>query len=212
MYNAHIYTTGEEIANAVTHGIGALLAIVALVLLIVFSSMRGNATDVVSFSVYGTTLVILYLMSTIYHSLPRGKAKDVFEILDHSSIFLLIAGTYTPFALVTLKGAKGWTIFGIIWGLALAGMVMKVFLVKKFVILSTLMYISMGWMAIFILKDIMMAVPMNGVILLVLGGVAYTVGAFFYVWRKIPYHHAIWHLFVMGGSIFHFFAILLYVR
>ena len=212
MHNAHIYTTGEEIANAVTHGIGALLAIVALVLLIVFSSMRGNATDVVSFSVYGTTLVILYLMSTIYHSLPRGKAKDVFEILDHSSIFLLIAGTYTPFALVTLKGAKGWTIFGIIWGLALAGMVMKVFLVKKFVILSTLMYISMGWMAIFILKDIMMAVPMNGVILLVLGGVAYTVGAFFYVWRKIPYHHAIWHLFVMGGSIFHFFAILLYVR
>ncbi len=212
MYNAHNYTVGEEIANAVTHGIGVLLAIAALVLLVVFSSIHGNATAVVSFTVYGSTLVILYLMSTIYHSLPRGKAKDVFEILDHSSIFLLIAGTYTPFALVTLKGAKGWTIFGIIWGLAIAGIVMKVFLVKKFVILSTLMYILMGWMAIFILKDIMVSVPLNGVILLVLGGVAYTMGAFFYVWRKMPYNHAIWHLFVLAGSVFHFFTILLYVR
>ena len=212
MYNTHNYTTGEEIANAITHGIGTILAIAALVLLVVFSSIYGNTTAVVSFTVYGSTLVILYLMSTIYHSLPRGKAKDVFEILDHSSIFLLIAGTYTPFALVTLKGVKGWTIFGIIWGLALAGMVMKVFLVKKFVILSTLMYILMGWMAIFILKDIMASVPLNGVILLVLGGVAYTVGALFYIWRKIPYHHAIWHLFVLAGSLFHFFTILLYVR
>lgn len=212
MYNAHSYTTGEEIANAITHGIGVLLAIAALVLLVVFSSIYGNATAVVSFTVYGSTLVMLYLMSTIYHSLPRGKAKDVFEILDHSSIFLLIAGTYTPFALVTLKGAKGWTVFGIVWGLALAGMVMKVFLVKKFVILSTLTYILMGWMAIFILKDIMASVPLNGVILLVLGGVAYTVGTFFYIWRKMPYHHAIWHLFVVAGSLFHFFTILIYVR
>ncbi len=212
MYNAHDYTFGEEMANAITHGIGALLAIAALVLLVVVSSINGNATGVVSFTVYGSTLVILYLMSTIYHSLPRGKAKDIFEILDHSSIFLLIAGTYTPFALVTLKGVEGWTIFGITWGLAIAGMVMKFFLVKKFVILSTLLYILMGWMAIFFLKDIMARVPLNGVILLVLGGISYTLGTVFYIRRKMPYHHAIWHIFVLVGSVFHFFTILLYVR
>jgi hemolysin III len=209
--NIENYTIGEEIANAVTHGIGTLLAIAALVLLVIFSSIYGNAWYVVSFSIYGSSLVILYTMSTIYHALPRGKAKDIFEIFDHSSIFLLIAGTYTPFELITLRGSVGWTLFGITWGMAIIGILFKVFFVKKFVVLSTLIYIIMGWMIVFAIKPLFEKLPIDGIVFLVIGGIFYTLGTVFYIRRKMKYHHAVWHLFVIGGSAMHFFAILFYV-
>ena len=211
MRNIENYTIGEEIANAVTHGIGTLLAIAALVLLVIFSSIYGNAWYVVSFSIYGSSLVILYTMSTIYHALPRGKAKDIFEIFDHSSIFLLIAGTYTPFELITLRSSVGWTLFGITWGMAIMGILFKVFFVKKFVVLSTLIYIIMGWMIVFAIKPLFEKLPIDGIVFLVIGGIFYTLGTIFYIRRKMKYHHAVWHLFVIGGSAMHFFAILFYV-
>lgn len=211
MKNTENYTLGEEIANAITHGVGSLLAIAGLVLLIVFSSIYGNPWYVVSFTIYGSSLVILYTMSTIYHSLPRGTAKNVFEILDHSSIYLLIVGTYTPFELVTLRGPVGWTLFGITWGMTVVGILFKVFFVKKFVVLSTLIYIIMGWMIVFAIKPLLERLPIDGIIFLVLGGILYTIGTIFYIRRKMKYHHAIWHLFVLGGSVMHFFAILFYV-
>lgn len=211
MENIERYTLGEEIANAVTHGVGALLAISALVLLVVFSSIYGDPLYIVSFTIYGASLVILYTISTIYHSFPNGTAKNVFEILDHSSIYLLIAGTYTPFTLITLKGTLGWTIFGVVWGMAALGVLFKVFFVKRFVVLSTLMYVVMGWLVVFAMKPLAAALPKNGIIFLVIGGVLYTLGTIFYIRRKMKYHHALWHLFVLGGSAFHFFAVLFYV-
>ncbi|MGC8818471.1 MAG: PAQR family membrane homeostasis protein TrhA [Athalassotoga sp.] len=211
MKNTENYTLGEEIANAITHGIGTLLAIAALVILVIFSAIYGNAWYVVSFSIYGSSMVILYTMSTIYHALPGGKAKDVFEIFDHSSIFLLIAGTYTPFELITLRGPLGWTLFGITWSMAVIGILFKIFFVKKFVILSTLIYILMGWMVIFAINPLLEKLSLDGIIFLVIGGLLYTFGTVFYIRRKMRYHHFIWHLFVIGGSAMHFFAILFYV-
>ncbi|MGC8545546.1 MAG: PAQR family membrane homeostasis protein TrhA [Athalassotoga sp.] len=211
MKNVENYTLGEEIANAVTHGIGTLLAIAALVVLVIFSTIYGDMWYIVSLTIYGSSLVILYTMSTIYHALPRGKTKDIFEIFDHSSIFLLIAGTYTPFELITLRGPVGWTLFGITWGMAVIGILFKVFFVKKFVILSTLIYIIMGWMIVFAIKPLFEKLPIDGIILLIIGGIFYTLGTIFYIRRKMKYHHAIWHLFVIGGSAMHFFAILFYI-
>lgn len=208
MKNEENFTKGEEITNAILHGIGSGLAIAALVILIVFASIRGNATHVVSYTIYGATLVLLYLASTLYHSLPRGKGKDVFEIFDHSAIYLLIAGSYTPLALVALKGALGWTIFGIVWGLSVVGIVFKVFWVKKFVVLSTVLYIAMGWLIIIAIKPLMNVLNTTSIVFLVVGGVLYTLGTVFYVWRRMKYHHAIWHLFVLGGSICHFFTMM----
>lgn len=204
------YSQKEEVANAISHGVGALLSIAALVILIVHAALYGDAWHVVSFAIFGASLVILYTCSTLLHSL-RGKAKEIFEVLDHSAIYLLIAGSYTPFLLVTLRGVSGWTLFGIIWGLALAGIVFKAYFVKRFVLLSTLFYIGMGWIIIFAFPALLDRLPMGGIVWLVIGGVLYTVGSIFYVWRRIPYHHAIWHVFVIGGSVSHFFAVLLYV-
>lgn len=206
--NIENFTTGEEIANAVIHGIGFLLSIAALVLLIVFSAIYGDAWYVVSFTIYGSTLVLLYISSTLYHSLPKGTAKNVFEIFDHSSIYLLIAGTYTPIILTCLRGALGWTIFGIVWGMCITGIVFKVFWVKKNVILSTIIYIVMGWLIIIAAKPLLTVMTRLSLIFLITGGVLYTAGSIFYVWRKFKYHHAIWHVFVLAGSICHFFAIL----
>lgn len=211
MANTHVYSKGEEISNAVTHGIGALLSIAALVLLIVFSSIHGTAWHVVSFTLFGATMFILYMSSTLVHSFPEGKAKDVFEILDHSSIYFFIAGTYTPFLFVVVQGALGWTLFGIVWGLAIGGTIFKVFFVKKFLFISTLLYVVMGWMIVFAWDQLVSTLHPNGVILLVAGGICYTVGAIFYVWRGFPHHHAVWHLFVIAGSALHFFSVLLYV-
>ncbi|MGZ7440571.1 PAQR family membrane homeostasis protein TrhA [Paenibacillus sp. TH7-28] len=211
MASTHTFDRREEIANAVTHGIGALLSVAALVLLIVFSSIKGTAWHVVSFTIYGASMLLLYLCSTLVHSFKAGKAKDLFEFLDHSSIYIFIAGTYTPFLLVVLRGPLGWSLFGTVWGIALLGVVFKAFFVKRFLFLSTVFYVIMGWLIVIAWGPLTAAVPSQGIVLLVTGGVLYTLGTVFYVWRGFPYHHAIWHLFVLGGSVTHFFAILLYL-
>lgn len=205
------YSLREEIANAISHGVGTLLSIPALICLIVYSSLYGNAWHIVSFTIYGVSLVLLYFCSTMLHSLPEGKWKDIFEILDHSMIYVLIAGTYTPFLLVTLRGALGWSMFGIVWGLAVIGIVFKIFFVKRFMILSTILYIAMGWMIIFTFGPLRSQLSEPGIALLVSGGIIYTIGSIFYVWRKIPHHHMVWHIFVIAGSVCHFFSILFYV-
>ncbi|WP_459996918.1 PAQR family membrane homeostasis protein TrhA [Marinitoga arctica] len=209
--NYEKYTKGEEIANSITHGIGALLSLIALILLIIFSSLHGTFLQTFSVTIYGISLFLLYLASTLYHSIQHKKAKQILEIIDHSSIYLLIAGTYTPFTLVTLNGKIGWSIFITVWILALIGIILKPFFVKKFRILSTLLYIAMGWMIVFAIKPLINNLPQAGVIWLVIGGLLYTIGAVFYIWRKLPYGHMIWHLFVLGGSISHFIAVFFYV-
>jgi hemolysin III len=205
------YSHREEMANAISHGIGVLLSLAALVLLIVHATLHGDVWHIVSSSIYGTSLVVLYLCSTLLHSITHQKIKDVFEILDHSAIYLLIAGSYTPFLLVTLRSTLGWSLFGVIWGLAITGIVLKLFYVKRFILLSTLCYIIMGWLIIIAIKPLYLHLPFPGIVWLVMGGLLYTFGTIFYVWRRIPYHHAIWHVFVLGGSICHFFCILFYV-
>lgn len=211
MANTHIFSREEEIANSITHGIGALLSIAALVILIVFSVLYGNAWHIVSFTIYGTTMFILYMSSTLVHSFPEGKAKDIFEIFDHSSIYFYIAGTYTPFLLVVIKGPLGWSLFGIVWGLAFAGTVFKCFFAKKYLLTSTLLYVVMGWMIVFAWKPLVNNLAPEGLMYLIIGGLLYTFGAVFYVWRGFRFHHAVWHLFVIAGSAALFFCILFYV-
>jgi hemolysin III len=205
------YSLREEKANAISHGIGVILSIVALILLIVQATRQGDPWQIVSFSIYGASLVILYLCSTLLHSIQHKKLKDIFEILDHSAIYLLIAGSYTPFMLVTLRGPLGWSILAVIWSLAIIGIVLKCFFVKRFILLSTLCYICMGWFIVLAIKPLYVHLPFAGIVWLVAGGLFYTFGSIFYVWRRVPYHHAIWHVFVLAGSISHFFCILLYV-
>lgn len=208
MANTHVFTRGEEIANGITHGIGALLSIAALVILIVFSSLYGTAWHIVSFTIFGSTMVILYLSSTLVHSFPAGKAKDIFEIFDHSSIYFFIAGTYTPFLFILVNNRLGWSLFGLVWGLALAGTIFKIFYVKKFLFLSTGLYVLMGWLIVLAWEPILAHISFPGFVFLAIGGGLYTVGAVFYVWRGFPYHHMIWHLFVLAGSIMHFFSVM----
>jgi hemolysin III len=208
MANTHVYTRKEEVANAITHGIGVLLSITALVLLVVFASMRGTAWHVVSFTIFGVTMLLLYASSTLVHSFPEGKVKDLFEIFDHSSIYLFIAGTYTPILWNVIKGPLGWTLWGIVWGIAIGGVVFKSFFVKRYLFTSTLFYILMGWIIVFAWKALVASMAPGGLLFLVLGGILYTVGTVFYVWRSFPYHHAVWHLFVLGGTVMHFFAVL----
>ncbi|MMZ61034.1 hemolysin-III related [compost metagenome] len=211
MANTHTYPRREEIANAITHGIGAFLSVAALVLLIVFSSIKGTAWHVVSFTIYGVSMLLLYTSSTLVHSFKEGKVKDLFEFFDHSSIYIFIAGTYTPFMLVAIRGPLGWSLFGTVWGIALLGVLFKAFFVKRFLFMSTIFYIIMGWLIVIAWGPLTAAVPYSGIVLLVTGGLLYTLGTVFYVWRAFPFHHAIWHLFVLAGSVLHFFAILLYL-
>ncbi|MFC0215446.1 hemolysin III family protein [Paenibacillus chartarius] len=208
MANTHTYSRNEEVANAVTHGIGILLSIAALVILIVFAAMKGTALHVTSFTIFGATMLLLYLASTLLHSFPEGKLKDLFEIFDHASIYLFIAGTYTPILLTVIRGTTGWVLFGVVWGVALLGLVFKAFLTKKFMFTSTLLYIAMGWLIVFAWQPLLQNYSTEGLVLLIVGGITYTVGTIFYVWRGFKYHHAVWHLFVLGGSVFHFFAVL----
>lgn len=200
-----------EIANAVTHGIGAGMSIAGLVVLVVIAAREGTAYHVVGSAVFGTTLVLLYLASTLYHSLPYPRAKRIFRILDHSAIYLLIAGSYTPFLLVNIHGPWGWSLFGVIWGLAVCGVIFKIFFVGRYDVISTIVYILMGWVVVVAWGPVKAAVPTGGLVLLVLGGLSYTGGTVFYAWRKLPFHHAIWHLFVLGGSVLHYLAVLNYV-
>ncbi|RFU68262.1 hemolysin III family protein [Bacillus sp. V59.32b] len=211
MADTHVYSKKEELVNAITHGIGVLLSITALVFLIIFSSQEGSAWHVVAATIYGVSMLVLYTSSTLVHSFPPGKAKDIFEIFDHSAIYFFIAGTYTPFMLIVLNGALGWTLLGIVWGVALVGVVFKAFFVKKFLYLSTVLYIAMGWLIVVAWNPMAATIPAAGMQLLMAGGLLYTLGAVFYVWRGFPFHHAVWHLFVIGGTAAHFFAVLFYV-
>ncbi|RKD24572.1 hemolysin D [Ammoniphilus oxalaticus] len=208
MASTHVFSKGEEIVNAITHGIGALLSIAALVLLIIFSSLYGNAWHVVSFSLFGATMVMLYFSSTFVHALPEGKAKDVFEILDHSSIYFFIAGTYTPFLFTAVNNGLGWTLFGIVWGIALGGTVFKSFFVKKYLFMSTVLYVIMGWLIVFAWNTLVANISVMSLRFLVIGGILYTVGAVFYMWRGFKFHHAVWHLFVLAATICHFFSVM----
>lgn len=204
-------TIKDEIANSLTHGIGALLSIAALVILVIFSATEGDAWRVVSFSIYGACLILLYTTSTLYHSFPPGRVKQFFQIADHACIYLLIAGTYTPFTLVPLRGAWGWSLFGIIWGLALVGIFFKVFFINRFAVLSLVVYLLMGWLIVVALRPLIQHLPMGGLYWLMAGGAFYSLGVIFFLWEKLRYHHAFWHLFVLAGSICHFWAIFLYV-
>jgi hemolysin III len=208
---ARVYRPGEEIANSITHGIGAGLAIAALGILTAFASRFGDAWHVVSVSVYGATLILLYTASTLYHGIPLPKAKAVFRVLDHVAIFLLIAGTYTPFTLVNLRGPWGWTLFGLIWALAAFGIVFELTPLRRFRRTSLILYLSMGWVVVVAIRPLWSAMAPGGLVLLAAGGLCYTLGVIFYVWHRLPYHHAIWHLFVLGGSVCHFFTVLFYV-
>lgn len=205
-------TLGEEIANGITHGIGAALATAALTILVVFAALKGDTWRIVSFSIYGASLVLMYISSTLYHSITNLKAKRYFRIMDHSSIFLLIAGTYTPITLIALRGTGwGWTIFGLIWGLAILGILFKLMFYGKLEKLSVVFYILMGWLAVVAIKPMIANLPTGLLLWIAIGGLSYTLGIIFYAWTKLPYSHSIWHLFVLGGSISHFFGILLYL-
>ena len=201
----------EEVANSVTHGLGLVASIVGAVVLISLAAERGEAWHVVSAAVYGPTLVSLYAASTLYHSLKGTKARDVLRLLDHCAIYLLIAGTYTPITLVSLRGGWGWALFGAVWALAAFGIFFKVFATERFGYLSTVAYILMGWICVFALKPMLLLLSPGAIALLFAGGVAYTAGTMFYAWERVPYSHAVWHLFVIAGSVCHYLAIALYV-
>ncbi|MGF7033520.1 hemolysin III [Paenibacillus mucilaginosus] len=201
----------QERANAISHGVGILLSIAGLVLLILQAVQTGNVWHIASFTVFGLSLILLYTASTLLHSARREPWVSFFEVLDHSAIYVLIAGTYTPYLLVTIRGPLGWSLFGTVWGLALLGIIFKFFFVKKFNFLSTLFYIGMGWMIIFAFEPLQQQLSAPGVMWLVIGGVLYTFGTVFYLWRRLPYHHMIWHLFVLAGSVCHFISVYLYV-
>jgi hemolysin III len=201
-------TVKEEIFNSVTHGIGVLLSIAALVILVVLAVGKGNTWHVVSFSIYGSTMVLLYLASTLYHSFTAEKIKNLFARFDHAAIFLLIAGTYTPFLLTALRGTFGWVLFGIIWGVAVVGVVIRSIYLTRFRKLMVAIYLIMGWMFVVAVGPMIKNLPLISIIFLLLGGIFYSVGVVFYVKRNLKYGHGIWHLFVLAGSIMHFFAVL----
>jgi hemolysin III len=201
---------GEEIANSVTHGIGTALGVAALAILVTFSALHGNVRHILVSIVFGLSLIILYLNSTLYHALTHHGAKRVFRVLDHASIYVLIAGTYTPFTVVTLRGAWGWSLFGAVWALAAAGIVYQSLLIGRMPHLSTTLYVLMGWLVVIAARPLLHALPWHGVLWLVAGGVSYTLGVAFFAWRW-KYAHMVWHLFVIAGSVCHFLAVLWYV-
>lgn len=202
------YSFGEELANAITHGLGILLSIIGLAVLTGFAAAYGDARHVVGVSVFGASLVLLYTSSTLYHSIPAPRAKEVLRALDHSFIFILIAGTYTPFCLVTLQGAWGWGLFAFVWSLAIIGIICRLWLGRKSGYVSVAVYLLMGWSVVPAFDTLVQNITPTGLWLMVAGGIAYTGGVVFYLWRKLPYHHAIWHVFVLAGSVLHFFAVL----
>jgi len=202
------YSSGEEFANSITHGVGFFIGIAVLVLLVVFSSLRKSAWEVVSCSIYGVTFILLYLSSTLYHSARRPRVRQVMKIVDHSAIYLLIAGTYTPYALVPLRGAVGWTLLGVIWGCALLGIFFKAFFTGRFKAVSLISYLFMGWICVIAVKPLYRELGTSSFVLFAAGGLCYTVGTIFYAWKSLKGSHAVWHLFVLSGSLCHFFSIL----
>lgn len=201
----------EERMNALTHGVGTALAAAGMIALAVVAWNGGSVWHQLSVLIYGTSLVLLYLASTLYHSFREEKIKYRLKIFDHSAIYLLIAGTYTPFTLIPLHGALGWGIFTTVWSAAGIGIVLKLFYAKRFKILSTICYLAMGWFIVVVIKPLAAALPAGGLAWLIAGGACYTLGAVFYLWRRLPYNHAVWHLFVLAGSAAHFIAVLYYV-
>lgn len=203
---------GEELANAITHGIGAALSIAALVTLLLAAATIGDPWYLVACAIFGTTLILSYLSSTLYHALPQPGVKALFRLFDHAAIFLLIAGSYTPFTLVTLRGGWGWSLFGVVWGMALVGVLCEIFIAGRLALVRVGVYIAMGWTVVVAARPMIANVDAGGLWLLLWGGIAYTAGTIFYGWKKLPYNHAVWHLFVLAGSACHFFAILNYVK
>lgn len=206
-----LYSFGEEVAHAVTHGVGALLAIIGLVAIVARAALYGTHWHVIACSVFGATLVLMYTASTLYHSIPLPRAKRVLRVIDHSLIYFLIAGTYTPFTLVTLHGVWGWSLFGVTWGLAIAGVVFKIYATGRFEKLSLFIYLAMGWCALVAIKPILQNLDTGGIVLTAAGGLVYSGGVAFYAWERLRYHHAIWHLFVLAGSVLQYFAVFFYV-
>lgn len=205
------YTFGDEVASSVVHGIGIVLSMAGLALLVVLAARYGDARDVLASAVYGVTLVLLYTASTLYHAVPVPAAKPILRTLDHIAIYLLIAGTYTPFTLIALPGAWGWSLFGAVWTLAALGSALELGVLKRYRKLSVLLYVAMGWVGMVAFRPLMAHLQTGGMLLLIAGGLAYTLGVPFYLWRRLPYHHSVWHAFVLAGSVLHYLAVLLYV-
>lgn len=205
------YSAAEEIAHTITHGFGMLLSIAGLAVMVGFSSLNGDVWHILSSSIYGASLILLFGASTLYHGIPHPKAKALLQKVDHAAIYLLIAGTYTPFLLVSLRGAWGWSLFAVIWTVAIAGAVLEFVNWKPFQRISLALYLGMGWIVLVAIEPMFEHVATGGLVLLLLGGLAYSLGVIFYVWDKLSYNHAIWHMFVLAGSVFHFFSILFYV-
>jgi len=206
--NSH-YNLREEIAHSVTHGIGACLAIAGLAILIIHATACGSARHILSCSIFGASLILLYTASTLYHGIQLPAVKQVLRIIDHSSIYLLIAGTYTPFTLLNLQGVWGWSLFGVVWGIAVLGIILQFTALRKMKYVRLVLYITMGWAALVAVKPLAASVPIRAFMLIVAGGLVYTAGIIFYLWRRLPYHHAIWHLFVLAGSSLHYTAVFL---
>lgn len=206
------YTTGEEIANAVTHGIAALLSVAALVLMIVSAvEHRAGAVSVASVSVFGGSMIVLYLISTLYHAIPNLRAKRVLQVLDHSAIYLLIAGSYTPFCLMTLGGTTGTVLCSVVWTVAIAGAVLQPVLLRAADWINCVLYLALGWCVVLVAEPMIAALPEGGLWLLGSGGIAYSAGVIFFLWERLPYNHAVWHLFVLAGTTLQFLSVLLYV-
>ncbi|HSH35608.1 PAQR family membrane homeostasis protein TrhA [Schnuerera sp.] len=208
------YNRREEIANSITHGLGILFAIVALIVLLIFSIRKKETISIIAFSVYGFCLILMYLSSTLYHSIKNKKAKEILRVFDHSSIFLFIAGTYTPIALLSMEGRLRAGIMISIWSIAIIGVIFKILTIGKFdkyKVMSLIIYIAMGWIALFTIKPIVKMTSLGFMLWILGGGLIYTLGTIFYSNKKIPYNHAIWHLFVLGGTILHFVGILIYL-
>ncbi len=206
-----VYTEIEELFHALTHGIGAVLSLVGFVVMLILSIRNGNPWVIAGVVVFGLACFAMYISSTLYHSFPIGRIKRFFRILDHTSIFLLISGTYTPFLLVYMQNAWGWSLFAILWSLTLIGFVFKLFFTGKLDKLATIVYVLMGWIAIVAIKPAIMYIPFQALMLMLAGGIFYTSGVMFYLWDKLPFHHVIWHLFVLSGTLFHFIGILNFV-
>jgi hemolysin III len=206
-----VYPLAEEIANSVTHGLGLALAVSALCVLVVLAARHGGTRHIVGVSVFGVALVAMFLASTLYHAIPHARAKGVLQLFDHAAIYLAIAGTYTPFMLVTIGGAWGWSLLAIVWVAGLAGITLRAVFGRRAHVLRVALYVVMGWVGIVVFRPMVASVGAGGAALVFGGGIVYTLGIGFYSWQRLPYHHAIWHLFVLGGSFLHFLAVLWYV-
>jgi hemolysin III len=211
LMSATAYTPREELANSLTHGLGIVLSVAGLILLVQYSALYGDVWHVTSTAIFGVSLIALYTTSTLYHSCREVARKQLLRKFDHAAIFLLIAGSYTPFLLVTLRGPWGWSLLGVVWSATALGMLLKFWFAGRFRVFSTLLYLGLGWLVVVAIKPLLAALPSGGMPWLVTGGACYSVGTIFYLWKRLPYHHAVWHLFVLGGSACHWIAVWGYV-